>query len=296
MADRSAPMDGDRIDIYRTEVRQGVAVAWVNSYSAVVVKTPGATLLFDPVSVAVPQGVSLDLIAISHGHSDHWDPQLVAGLRQRPGLIVAAPPFLAHRMDGSLPREEESVFGLTGPGADPGQAPLVLPMQGAVGRDSGFGQHEGQGAAGKVKPVQPGDELRIGDATIVALRCDHAAQEPMAFLVKTDDGVTVYLPGDTTPFPEMRHLPDNPNPDSLSPGEGDGRQAGASVDVLVWMGTVLDDGARIAELVQPKVHLTYAIAPPAAGVRARDMLASLTPDIPLHALERHQVFVYPPRS
>ncbi len=77
-------------DIYRTKISRGVALAWVNSYSALVVKTPGATLLFDPVGMDVPEGISLDLVAISHGHSDHWDPPLVARLQQRPESRVAA--------------------------------------------------------------------------------------------------------------------------------------------------------------------------------------------------------------
>ena len=85
-------------DIYHTRVARGVALAWVNSYSAVVVKTPGATLLFDPVSLAVPQGVPLDLIGVSHEHSDHWDPSLVAQVQEHTGAVVAAPPFLASHL------------------------------------------------------------------------------------------------------------------------------------------------------------------------------------------------------
>ena len=67
-------MTRDGPDIFHTQPIHGVALAWVNSYSAVVVKTPGATILFDPVSMEVPAGSSLDLIAVSHGHSDHWPP------------------------------------------------------------------------------------------------------------------------------------------------------------------------------------------------------------------------------
>ena len=91
-------MSGDNLDIYHTLVRRGVALAWVNSYSAVVVKSPVATLLFDPVSMDVPEGVSLDLIAVSHGHSDHWDTKLVARLQGRTRAPVAASPYLTSRL------------------------------------------------------------------------------------------------------------------------------------------------------------------------------------------------------
>ena len=241
-------MTNDSSEIYKTGLDQGVALAWVNSYSGVVVRTPGATLLFDPVGMDLPSGVLLDLIAVSHGHSDHWEPELVAGLQQRTRAVVAASPSLTSRLY----------------------------------------------ANDNLRPLQPGDDIEIGDVTVTALRCDHAAPEPLSFLVRTSDGVTVYLPGDTTPFPEMRRLPEVSHPRSLAPREKEGRQAKERIDILMWMGTALEDGAKIAQLAQPKVFLTYAITPPAAGVRAASILTRYTPDIPFHPLERHQVFKYPP--
>ena len=62
---------------------------------------------------------------------------------------------------------------------------------------------------------------------------------------------------------------------------------------MLWMGTALEDGARIAQLVQPKVFLTYAIAPPAAGIRVKEILTRYTPELQFRSLERHEVFSYP---
>jgi L-ascorbate metabolism protein UlaG (beta-lactamase superfamily) len=248
-------MTPDFPDIYHIELEGGLALAWVNSYSAVVVRTPGATLLFDPVSLRVPEDVSLDLIALSHGHSDHWDPGLVAELQQSTGAVVAASPVLASRLNP-------------------------------------FGQGQGAPPSGGVAAMLPGDQLKIGDVSVAALRCDHAAPQPLAFLVRTADNLTVYLPGDSSPFPGMsclgsgeaataENISSNPEPES-------------GPDVLLWMGTALEDGARIAKLVRPKTLVTYAIAPPAAGARARHILTRLTPEVQFHALERHQIFFYPP--
>ena len=265
-------MHRNRSEIYDIQVDRGVALAWVNSYSAVVTKTPGATLLFDPVSMEVPEGVSLDLIAVSHSHSDHWDPPLVAALQQRTLAVLAMSPSLAQRLGGGeIPTTPLYKWGELGSGASRSQIPW-----------------------GEVRPLQPGDELEIGDVTVTALRCDHAAVEPLAFQVRTGDGLTVYLPGDTTPFPEMEQLPrhDHSGSSAIPVPEAEGPKP--RLDILLWMGTALNDGARIAELVKPKVFLTYAIAPPAAGVRAREILSSLTPLLPLRSLERHEVFSYPP--
>ena len=255
-------------DIYRVNPASGLALAWVNSYSGTVIKTPGTTLLFDPVSLEVPEDASLDLIGISHGHSDHWDHPLVTALHQRTRAVVATSHFLASKLPALLPRAEDPPSSLAGREEKP------LP--------------------GSVIALEPGEWLRVGDVTVAALRCDHAAEEPLSFLVRTDDDLVVYLPGDTTPFPAMRRLPDVPHPRSISSRGEDGWQAGMDVDILLWMGTALDDGARITRLVQPKVLVSYAIEPQAAGVRARGLLTRLTPSIPLHTLECGQVFVYPP--
>ena len=255
-------------DIYHVNPASGLALAWVNSYSGTVIKTSGATLLFDPVSLAVPDDVSLDLIAISHGHTDHWDQPLVTALHQRTQAVVATSPYLASKLTNLAPH----AFDASSTVARRGEKPLP----------------------GSVVALEPGEWLRVGDVTVAALRCDHAAEEPLSFLVRTDDDLVVYLPGDSTPFPAMTRLPVVPHPRSFASKDGDGEQTGMHVDVLLWMGTALDDGARIARIVQPKVLVSYAIAPPAAGVRARGLLTRLTPSIPLHTLENHQVFVYPP--
>ena len=288
-------MPSNNQDIFRTQVRQGVALAWVNSYSAVVVKPPGATLLFDPVSMAVPLGVSLDLIAVSHSHSDHWDPQLVTALRESTGAVVAASPSLISRLDGVFAVKKEGLDLECGEGDD--EIPPEPPLQ--RGGAASFSQREdtaprqlrGDGTSTTVAPVQPGDDLKIGDVTVTALRCDHPAVEPVSFLVRSDEGVTLYLPGDTTPFPEMAQL--GQSSQDLSSTEMDGSQQLTGVDILIWMGTAFEDGARISELVQPKVMVTYAVDPPAAGARAKDILTRYTPEVPCHSLSRHQVFVYP---
>ena len=269
-------MNNVSTDIYRTQVSRGVVIAWVNSYSAVVVKTSGATLLFDPVGMDVPEGVSLDLIAVSHGHSDHWEPELVTKIQSRTGSTVATPPSLAAKL------------GQSGDEI-PSTPPLEKGASGYIGvGDLGARDAKGQGPWQDIVSLLPGDEITVGGTTVSALRCDHAAAEPLAFQVSTPDGVTVYLPGDTTPFPEMAQLP---NTVSERPGHGQTTERG--IDVLCWMGTALADGAKIARLVQPKVFLSYAITPPAAGDRAHEILTALTPDIPFQALDRHQVFLWP---
>ena len=286
-------MNSNNPDIYHTRLSQGLTLAWVNSYSAAVVKTPGATLLFDPVSMEVPDDSTLDLIAVSHGHSDHWDRPLVIRLQQRTQAMVVTSPFLANRLNGSPLPDKRSSSSPMAVSANVAKIPVYSSLQKGGKGDIGSREITGQADSNQVMPVQPGDKLTIGDVTITALRCDHPAEGPLAFLVQTAEGVTVYLPGDTTPFPEMGELVDyrpHPGLTAIPVPEGEGPKV--RVDVLLWMGTALNDGARIAQLVRPKLFLTYAIAPLAAGTRAKEILTQYTPDLPFHALERHEVFLY----
>lgn len=212
--------------IFDADVANGLALAWVNSYSAVAVRSRHATVLVDPVSMSVPSGAALDVIAVSHDHSDHWDPGLVCELQQRTGARVAASPPLAERLT-------------------------------RVG-------------CANVIPMRPGDSLPAVGLTLLACRCDHAAIEPLSFVLLTAGGWKVYLPGDTTPFPEMP----------------------SDADVVFWTGTSLADGAEIARQVNPRLFLTYAIDPPRAGERAMGILTAQAPQVEFRALRRHEVFHY----
>ncbi|PKB73373.1 MAG: hypothetical protein BZY75_02145 [SAR202 cluster bacterium Io17-Chloro-G7] len=280
-------MDSVSYNIYNTPVTKGVAIAWVNSYSAVVVKTASATLLFDPVGMEVPAGTALDLIAITHGHLDHWEPKLVSKIQSRTGSTVVAPPFLADKLVKQRGNEIP---------------PTALLERGNTSSDitCGRSRRKGEDRVGKgdkegkedIVSLMPGDEIKVGATTVTALRCDHAAVEPLAFQVSTPDGLTVYLPGDTTPFHEMGDLPLS-RAGSGAGKSGTGKGTERRVDVLCWMGTALTDGAKISHLVQPKIVLSYAITPPAAGKRAYDILTGLTSDIPFQPLDRHQVFLWP---
>ena len=221
------------MDIFHTQVEPGsIALAWVNSYSAVVVRTPNVTFLFDPVSMPARPHLKVDVIAISHEHPDHWEQELVVELHQVTGAMVAATPFLAARL-ADLP-------------------------------------------SNKVRPMEEGNCLEVGGAQLIALRCLHSARQPVAFLLRSEDGISLYHPSDSSPFPEMAEVREKYRP-----------------RILLYMGTSFESGARIAQTVRPEVLVSYKIEPPAAGDRAREILTSLTPGIRYKALQRHEIFVYP---
>ena len=193
------------MDIFRTQMKPGtVALAWVNSYSAVVVRTPNVAFLFDPVAMPVEPDMKADVIAISHDHSDHWEPELVIRLQEHTGALVATSSFLAAQLN-------------------------TLPSDRIVG-------------------MEVGGCLEAGGAQLIAQRCDHSARQPLSFLLRSEEGITLYHPSDSTPFPEMEEVRKKYGP-----------------RILLYMGTSFEPGARIAQMVQPEALVSYRIGAPGCG-------------------------------
>jgi len=96
-------------EIFDLQVSPGkVALVWFNSYSGIIIKTPISTLIFDPVSIKLEEYIQADVIAITHEHSDHFEPELVKGLQKKTDALVLTPPFVAQR----LPSEKVKSLGV----------------------------------------------------------------------------------------------------------------------------------------------------------------------------------------
>jgi len=127
-----------------------------------------------------------------------------------------------------------------------------------------------------VRPLQAGDEVDLDGCRLVALPCLHQARGPLSFLLLSSDGLAVYLPGDSSPFPGMEEIRERFQP-----------------QVLVYMGSSLRDGAEVARLLQPKAVVTYDWGPPSVTERARASLIQHLPGALCVALKRYETFLYP---
>jgi L-ascorbate metabolism protein UlaG (beta-lactamase superfamily) len=86
---------------FETPVSRGeVALAWLNSHSSILLMTSGATLVIDPVNVALPERVRPDGVVVTHSHIDHFDRALLAGWQKEFGVPVLTSAFVAARMSG----------------------------------------------------------------------------------------------------------------------------------------------------------------------------------------------------
>ncbi|MBA7495551.1 hypothetical protein ES702_06138 [subsurface metagenome] len=86
-------------EIFDFQVSPGkIALVWFNSYSGIIIKTPISTLIFDPVRIKLEECIQADVIAITHEHFDHFDPELVRGLQKKTNAPVLTSPFVAQRL------------------------------------------------------------------------------------------------------------------------------------------------------------------------------------------------------
>jgi len=100
-------------EIFNLKVSQGkIALAWINSYSCIVIKTSIASLVFDPVLLDPDGNFQADVIVITHEHYDHFSPILVRKLHKKTGAPILTTQFVAQRLEGidtKILNEEEHI-------------------------------------------------------------------------------------------------------------------------------------------------------------------------------------------
>lgn len=119
----------------------------------------------------------------------------------------------------------------------------------------------------KIKALEPGDLVFYKGIRFNALRSNHPGHQPLAFLITTQEGVKLYHPSDSDPFPEMGLL-------ATYPG----------VDILIYLGDSLSKAVQIADLVQPKTILCRYINGKALSEKTGALVKPL---------EQHAAYLYP---
>ncbi len=79
---------------------------WLNNYAGILLKTPTKTFAIDPVDVKAKNLQNIDAILITHEHSDHLDPLLIADVQKAAGCIVIADVASAKKLKLALPNDK----------------------------------------------------------------------------------------------------------------------------------------------------------------------------------------------
>jgi L-ascorbate metabolism protein UlaG (beta-lactamase superfamily) len=100
--------------------------------------------------------------------------------------------------------------------------------------------------AEKIHEVQPGVEVKVGEVSVKAEKCNHPpAATPVSFIITSEDGVKVFHTADSLPFPEMASIGEKEKLDLVF------------CTVGIAPGTSPETGVEIARLTKPKVAVPY---------------------------------------
>lgn len=98
--------------------------------------------------------------------------------------------------------------------------------------------------ADRLYPLRIGETLALDGVRLRAERSNHPGRQPLAFLLTTEEGIRLYHPSDSDPFPEMEQLAEEGGP-----------------DIVLYLGGSLEKGLQIAQLVRPRVFLFRYLDP-----------------------------------
>lgn len=125
-----------------------------------------------------------------------------------------------------------------------------------------------------VKALKVGDSFDINEIRLHAEYCDHAANQPLSFIIAAE-GATIYHPSDGHPFPGMAEIREKYKP-----------------DLMLYWGTSLDNGVAIAKLIKPRVILSYDHG--TGSPRRLSQVAKQVIEAKIQTLKRFEIYQYPP--
>lgn len=96
----------------------------------------------------------------------------------------------------------------------------------------------------RIRPMEIGESISIGGDRLGAWPSVHPGRQPLSFFLETEEGVRLYHPSDSDPFPEMGELT----------GQG-------GADLLLYLGSSLEKALQIAGLVRPRTLLSRYLEP-----------------------------------
>jgi L-ascorbate metabolism protein UlaG (beta-lactamase superfamily) len=121
--------------------------------------------------------------------------------------------------------------------------------------------------AEKLSEVKAGDEVKIGNVSVKAEKCNHPpAATPISFIITSEDKVKIFHTADSLPFQEMAALGEKEKFDLVF------------CTVGIAPGTSPQTGAEIARLTKPKIAVPYHTGSAADQKRFAEILKRELPN------------------
>jgi len=119
----------------------------------------------------------------------------------------------------------------------------------------------------KLHEIQPNSEVKFGEVSIKAEKCNHPAVTPVSFIITSEDGVKIFHTADSLPFPEMVAIGEREKLDVVF------------CTVGIAPGTSPETGVEIARLTKPKVAVPYHTGSTADLKRFAELLKAEMPNV-----------------
>jgi L-ascorbate metabolism protein UlaG (beta-lactamase superfamily) len=112
----------------------------------------------------------------------------------------------------------------------------------------------------KMLEIRPSEEIKIGEVTVKAEKCQHPAAAPVTFIITSEDGVKTFHTADSLPFPEMAQIGEKEKLDI------------AFCTVGIAPGASAETGFEIARLTKPQIAVPYHTNSTASQQRFAEIL------------------------
>jgi len=130
----------------------------------------------------------------------------------------------------------------------------------------------------KLTEIKPGAEIKIGEVSVKAEKCNHNAQAPVTYIITSEDQVKVYHTADSLPFPELAKIGQKEKFDVVF------------CTVGIAPGSTPQTGFEIARLTKPQVAIPYHTATAASQKEFATLLKKELPRTACLIPEQNKIY------
>jgi len=130
----------------------------------------------------------------------------------------------------------------------------------------------------KLNEITPGAEIKIGEVSVKAEKCNHNAQAPVIYIITSEDEVKIYHTADSLPFPELAAIGQREKFDVVFCAVG------------IAPGSTPQTGFEIARLTKPQVAVPYHAASTASQNEFAALLKKELPKTACLVPEQNKIY------
>lgn len=132
----------------------------------------------------------------------------------------------------------------------------------------------------KLTCLKAGTSITLGKVKLDALYSDHPGEQPLTFLITTDDSLKIYHTNDSRPYQGMKVIGEKHHPDITF------------CTVGIAPGTSPESGVKVAKLTRTRVAIPYHTDQPEMLRRFSQIMASDAPSIGVKILRKFEIYEY----